>query len=158
MSNELNDVARWALIGGAMRDGDDHLLDELIGKRNTDAMKVILQNFEALCKEIDADMDAVQAKKTHGKSCEIIGGLFTRPELAITSPQRPRRQRRFRRNSSYAVRNEELLYKIADAGLLCKLHGVTNERTKTYYFDRDPEIKEIFDAFLLENSEAKERF
>ena len=52
----------------------------------------------------------------------------------------------------YAVKSEEMLYKIANAGLLDKLHGVnTHNGVKTYYFSQCFEIKEIIDKFSKED-------
>lgn len=48
----------------------------------------------------------------------------------------------------YTVENEELLYIIAEAGLLDKLHGVNmRNNVKAYFFDQDIEIKAIIDKY-----------
>lgn len=65
----------------------------------------------------------------------------------INNPQPAKRKHPHKKNG-YAVNNEELLYHIADAGLLCKLHGVkSNVVPRTYYFDFDPDVKSIIDKF-----------
>lgn len=53
-------------------------------------------------------------------------------------------RKRKRRKNGYAVQDEELLYKLSDAGLLCKLHGVNSKtEPRTYYFDEDFDVKGI---------------
>ncbi|MDR1688811.1 MAG: hypothetical protein LBS21_09420 [Clostridiales bacterium] len=51
----------------------------------------------------------------------------------------------------YMVYNEGLLYRIADSRLLHKVHHVSVSRsdnsTKLFFFDKDPEIKEIIDDY-----------
>lgn len=63
------------------------------------------------------------------------------------------KKRRNRHKNGFAVNNEELLYQISDAGLLCRLHGV-NAGTipRTYYFDFDPEVKSIVDKFKADSA------
>lgn len=62
-------------------------------------------------------------------------------------------KKRRRKRSSITVTNEELLYQIADAGLLSKLHGVqAKTEPRTYYFDIDPDIKEVVDKFVPYNA------
>lgn len=63
------------------------------------------------------------------------------------------KKRRNRHKNGFAVSNEELLYHIADAGLLCKLHGVkAAPAPRTYYFDFDTEVKAIIDKFAADNT------
>ncbi|MPM00441.1 hypothetical protein SDC9_46665 [bioreactor metagenome] len=50
--------------------------------------------------------------------------------------------------SGYAVNNEALIYRIADVGLLNKLHGVKSGVTpRVFYFDKSPDIKAIIDEY-----------
>ena len=53
-----------------------------------------------------------------------------------------------RKNRCYTVRDMELLYQLADAGLLDKLHGITcTGKGKIYFFDRIPDVREIIEKF-----------
>lgn len=65
-----------------------------------------------------------------------------------TASNRVPKKKRRHKKSGITVTNEELLYQIADAGLLSKLHGVQAKADpRAYYFDIDPDIKEIVDKF-----------
>lgn len=64
-------------------------------------------------------------------------------ETAVVPAKKPRK----RRSRSYAVTNEELLYKLADAGLLCMVRGLTNTEPRTWYFAKNPEVKKVIDQF-----------
>lgn len=59
-------------------------------------------------------------------------------------------KKRHKSRDNYSVYDEALLYKIADAGLLGLLHGVhiANNKKKSWYFDRVPEIKTIIDEHI----------
>lgn len=63
-----------------------------------------------------------------------------------------KRKPRKKKSHSYAVTNEELLYKIADAGLLCELHGIRNGEQRAWYFNRTPDVKTVIDQFQAANS------
>lgn len=69
--------------------------------------------------------------------------------------QTAKKKKRHYKKNGYPVASEELLYQIADAGLLCKLHGVNaGTMPRTYYFDFDPEVKSIVDKFKADNATA----
>jgi len=55
---------------------------------------------------------------------------------------------------NYLVSDEELLYRIADAGLLDKLRGVSKNKyepdKRVYFFDRDFDVKQIIYEFVNE--------
>ena len=52
---------------------------------------------------------------------------------------------------SFLVDNEELAYRIIDAGLLSKLSGATiskrDNTTKLYFFDKDDDVAAIIEKF-----------
>lgn len=75
--------------------------------------------------------------------------------MTAAAPAAPKRKRR-RKSTGIPVTNEELLYQIADAGLLSKLHGVqAKTQPRTYYFDPDPEIKKLVDEFKPDASAGR---
>lgn len=63
-----------------------------------------------------------------------------------------KRKPRKKKSHSYAVTNEELLYKIADAGLLCEMRGMENGEQRIWYFNKNPDVKAVIDQFQAANS------
>lgn len=74
----------------------------------------------------------------------------TMPAVADPAPELKRKKRK--KSKCYAVRDMELLYRLSDAGLLDKLHGITcTGEEKAYFFDRIPDVREIIEKFSCEN-------
>ncbi|MEG2687003.1 MAG: hypothetical protein RR954_07790 [Christensenellaceae bacterium] len=65
-----------------------------------------------------------------------------------TTDIQPLKKKHHRRRAGYAVTDEELLYEISDAGMLFALRGVMGAAgSRTYYFDRCPDVQSIIDKF-----------
>lgn len=53
----------------------------------------------------------------------------------------------------YAVASEDLLYKLADAGLLQKMHGVNFIDGKNiWFFSKDDDVKAVIDKYKADNA------
>ena len=61
---------------------------------------------------------------------------------------------------NYLVKDEVLLYKIADAGLLDKLSRVAkdkfDETKRIWFFDKDQDVKQIIDDYWTKKKSEKE--
>lgn len=114
------EMKRWQLAVQAMDCGDDAALGALMGSENVDEVKAVIRHLVAVFDRIAAE-----------KGGSIHSG----------------KKRKRRGGKSYTVTDEELLYHIADAGLLHLLHGVSTSKPKAFYFDRVPDIKDVVDRY-----------
>lgn len=73
-----------------------------------------------------------------------------------TDEPKPNKNKRRACRVHYSVDNEELLYKLADAGLLQKMHGVNFIGSKNiWFFTKDEDVKVVIDKFNEENTTAE---
>lgn len=68
-------------------------------------------------------------------------------DIVPVKPNVKAKRHRRKRSHSYAVTNEELLYKIADAGLLCELYGINNREHRVWYFNKNPDVRAVIEQF-----------
>lgn len=81
---------------------------------------------------------------------ELLAGARYSNALAATLSAMQnikKRKPRKKKSHSYTITNEELTYKIIDAGLLCELRGVKNSVPRAWYFNKNPDVKAVIDQF-----------
>lgn len=111
--------------------------------------KEMMKNVEKMCQWVTIGMriasDPSLMKELEGKNVLEL--------LSINkSNTKNNTNKKKHRKNGYAVQDEELLYKLADAGLLCKLHGVKSDiEPRIYYFDEDYDVKLIVEDFNKSN-------
>lgn len=82
---------------------------------------------------------------------ESTPNLVKIPIIGFNTQENKHRKKRVSRDHFY-VNDEKLLYKIAEAGLLDKLHGINYiDQQKTWFFDKDDDVKAIIDKYYTEN-------
>ncbi len=95
--------------------------------------------------------------ETEDNSKGIIKTPFINAETITTETKLKSKKKRANRIHLW-VDEEELLYKIAGAGLLNKIHGVNFiDGKKMYFFDKDDNVKEIIEKYYTDKyAENKE--
>lgn len=141
----LDKMARWMLVGTAMSDGDDELLDKLVGKRNSNAMKAILDNFEALCTDIDASVSTEEVEAVIREVAESNG-----LNLRAGKKKKPGRTRKRREKYEFV------------ASIPCRPRRDTNEQNMRIEVSRiipaDPNVKRSIDIRIFSRSDGDPEF
>lgn len=82
--------------------------------------------------------------ETHDdNNVELVKAPLSMSECKADAPKKPRKRR-----VHFAVDDEVLLYKLSDAGLLNKAHGINFIGGKTiWFFAKDDDVKAVIDNY-----------